>query len=82
MTYDPLKARLAMQSNVGVRPKVRRNRDRPASQLAEQSLRPVEELIGWLESGQLRGYKNEYGEWMVWGSQLDRWRELLKESRS
>jgi hypothetical protein len=58
-----------------------RLRDRPVSQLAEQSLRPVEEIEAWLEAGLLKGYRSPAtGEWVVWGSQLDKWRQLLQEN--
>jgi hypothetical protein len=55
-------------------------RDRPASQLAAHSMRPVEEVTAWCEQGKLKGYKSPDGEWIVWGSQLDKWRQLIKEN--
>lgn len=57
-------------------------RDRSVTQLAEVSFRPKEELIEWIRSGKLRGEQDIYGEWWVWGSNLDRWRELVKEVKN
>lgn len=63
-------------------PKKRWQRDQPVSVLAAQSMRPVEELIGWIEAGKLRAKRSATGEWMVWGSELPKWRELLAETAS
>jgi hypothetical protein len=56
----------------------KRTRSYPVSLLAEQSVRPVEELIGWIEQGKLKAFRAPTGEWMV--SDLETWRELVNEA--
>jgi hypothetical protein len=55
----------------------RRTRSYPVSLLAEQSVRPVDELIGWIEQGKLKAFRAATGEWMV--SDLETWRDLVNQ---
>lgn len=49
----------------------------PVDLLASQSMRPVSQIVGWLESGKLRGFNSSNG-WIVHRDQLDVWRELCR----
>lgn len=52
----------------------------PVGVLAAQSNRPVTEIVGWIESGELRGFHSSNG-WLVHRDQLDTWRELCAKPR-
>lgn len=45
--------------------------------LAAQSSRSVDEIVGWIEAGELKGFLGRSG-WVVHRDQLDVWRELCK----
>lgn len=49
--------------------------------LAQQANRSVDEIVGWIESGKLRGFKGSSG-WLVHQDQMDTWRELCKTQPS
>jgi hypothetical protein len=57
--------------------KDQRRRWYPVELLAQQGLRTVAEIVGWIEAGKLRGHNGSNG-WIVHLDQLDTWRELCK----
>lgn len=53
----------------------RRRKWYPVEVLASQGNRSVDEIVRWIESGELKGFNSENG-WIVHRDQLDAWREL------
>lgn len=49
----------------------------PVTLLAQQSLRTVNEIVGWIEDGKLSGFHGDNG-WVVHRDQLPVWSELCK----
>ena len=59
----------------------RRRKWYPVTLLAQQGLRTVEEIVGWIEAGKLRGFNGSNG-WVVHRDQLPVWSELCKTEPS